>query len=277
MKKTLLLFALASMATMGYAQAEPDDLERVEGFFWKYDDVNKTATIISSYRWHSHGTLPDGSDDMVMGNCHCYSGDVVIPETAPNGYTVTGIGDQCFNGCDGLTSVKLPQTLKTIGELAFQLCTKLTGISIPASVERLEHGCFNGAAIETLTIEDSDNPITKLDLNRLPNLKSLYGLNMPLKRIHIGQCHHLRTIELSHTELDTFSLAPFPELVEFFCIHSPLRSLDLTPCPALESLYIRGTLIREVDITPCAASSMTLRSCLRAMSMMVSISQLTPA
>ena len=97
----------------------------------------------------------------------------------------------------------------------------------------------------------SDNPITKLDLNRLPNLKSLYGLNMPLKRIHIGQCHHLRTIELSHTELDTFSLAPFPELVEFFCIHSPLRSLDLTPCPALESLYIRGTLIREVDITPC--------------------------
>ena len=61
----------------------------------------------------------------------------------------------------------------------------------------------------------------------------------------------LNGVELSHTELDTFSLAPFPELVEFFCIHSPLRSLDLTPCPALESLYIRGTLIREVDITPC--------------------------
>lgn len=198
MKKTLLLFALVSMTAMGYAQAEPDDLERVEGFFWKYDDVNKTATIISSYRWHSHGTLPDGSDDMVMGNCHCYSGDVVIPETAPNGYTVTGIGEQCFNGCDELISVKLPETLKTIGELAFQLCTKLTGISIPASVERLEHGCFNGAAIETLTIEDGDNPIT-IGSSYMVYGSLFYGMDA-LRKAYIGRNFTVNNPSAEETE-----------------------------------------------------------------------------
>lgn len=146
MNKILLLSVLAFIAIVANAQTFD--------FFWKYNDADQTAIVVSEERWHKHG------EEEVYGNCHCYSGDVVIPETAPNGYTVTGIGEQSFNGCDELTSVKLPQTLKTIEELAFQLCTKLKDISIPASVERLEHGCFSGSGIEKLTIEDGDNPIT---------------------------------------------------------------------------------------------------------------------
>lgn len=145
-KKILLLSVLALVATVTYAQA--DDI------IWKYNDVDKTATVISKERWHKHG------DEDVLGNCHCYHGNVVIPEKAPNGYTVTGIGEQAFNGCDGLTAVTLPNTLKYIGELAFQLCTNLKEITIPASVERLEHGCFGGTGLEKVYIEDSDDPIT---------------------------------------------------------------------------------------------------------------------
>lgn len=97
----------------------------------------------------------------------------------------------------------------------------------------------------------SDNPITNLDLNGLPYLKKLYGLNLPLQDIHIEQCHDLCLIDLSHTKLDTFDLTPFPNLEEFFCIFTDLRHIDLTPCPSLRLLYIRGTQIREVDLTPC--------------------------
>ena len=97
----------------------------------------------------------------------------------------------------------------------------------------------------------SDNPIEELDLNALPHLQRLYGLNLPLRRIDIDSCHHLQHIELSYTQLDTFNLAPFPEMDFFFCIFSPLRNIDLSPCPLLRSLYIRGTQIRSVDITPC--------------------------
>ena len=146
-KKILLLSVLALVATVTYAQADE--------IIWKYNDADKTATVISKERWHKHG------EEDVFGNCHCYKGDIVIPETAPNGYTVTGIGEQAFNGCDGLTAVTLPNTLKVIGELAFQLCTNLTEISIPASVERLEHGCFGGTGLEKVYIEDGDDPITR--------------------------------------------------------------------------------------------------------------------
>lgn len=98
----------------------------------------------------------------------------------------------------------------------------------------------------------SDNPLTGLDLNVLPHLLRLYGLNLSLQHIAIDSCHHLQHIELSHTRLDTFDLTPFPELRFFFCIFSPLRHLDLSPCSSLKSLYIRGTKIQEVDLRPCA-------------------------
>jgi len=97
----------------------------------------------------------------------------------------------------------------------------------------------------------SDNPLTELDLNALPHLRRLYGLNLPLQRISIDRCRQLQHIELSHNHLENFNLAPFPELEFFFCIFAPLTTLDLSPCHSLKSLYIRGTQIREVDLRPC--------------------------
>ncbi|MBR4739224.1 MAG: hypothetical protein IK058_04385 [Bacteroidales bacterium] len=123
------------------------------------------------------------------------------------------------------------------------------------SLECYEQGIHSLEGIEMFPqleqITCSDNPITELNLNALPHLKRLYGLNLPLHRINIDSCHHLQHIELSHTQLDTFCLASFPELEFFFCIFSPLRTIDLMPCPNLRQLYIRGTGIREVDLRSC--------------------------
>lgn len=187
-KGLLLLLAFAFMATVTNAQ---DGLKREEGFFWKYDDVNKTATVISSERWHWHG------DQQALGNCHCYRDDVVIPEKAPNGYTVTGIGEGAFNCCDSLTSIKLPSTLKTIGVLAFQLCTELKEIRIPASVEVLESACFIGSGIERCYIEDSSSPITIWDGG------IVYGsllMNMnELKYVYVGRDFTVRNLSAEET------------------------------------------------------------------------------
>lgn len=97
----------------------------------------------------------------------------------------------------------------------------------------------------------SDNPIRELNLNALPRLQRLYGLNLPLQCIAIDSCHRLQHVELSHTHLDRFNLTPFPELEFFFCIFTPLTELDLAPCVNLKSLYIRATQIREVDLRSC--------------------------
>ena len=103
--------------------------------------------------------------------------------------------------------------------------------------------------LEQLTC--SDNPITSLDVNALPRLQRLYGVNLPLERFEADSCHDLRVIQLSHTHLDTIDLTPFPLLESLLCIYSPLRAIDLAPCPNLRTLYIRFTHIQEVDLTPC--------------------------
>lgn len=97
----------------------------------------------------------------------------------------------------------------------------------------------------------SDNPISELDLNALPRLQRLYGVNLPLEHFEADSCHDLRVIQLSHTHLDTLDLTPFPLLESLLCIYSPLRAIDLAPCPNLRTLYIRFTHIQEVDLTPC--------------------------
>ncbi|MBR1851332.1 MAG: hypothetical protein IJ789_08205 [Bacteroidales bacterium] len=123
-----------------------------------------------------------------------------------------------------------------------------------------ELSCYNKGIVSLKGIEMfpqltslvcSGNPIEELDLNTLPRLEELYGILMPLRRLEIDNCHHLKTIELSYNSLDHFDLSPFPELSYFFCIFSPLTSLDLAPCPQLKHLYIRGTKIGDVDLTHC--------------------------
>ena len=175
MKKLLLLF-MAVFVTANVSAQEESDLYKSENLHYVLDDANKTATLSSWKRLH------DGAYD----NYNCYSGNIVVPEKLDNGYTVTGIGDECFNVCTELTSVTLPGTLKTIGEYAFSYCSKLTSISIPGSVESIKNYCFHECrAIETLTIEDSDKPLS-IGLSTF-NVGSVFYELFGLKTVYVGR------------------------------------------------------------------------------------------
>ena len=151
MKKYLLLFVAVFMTASVSAQEEKDLYNSGGGVYYKLNPEDKTATASSFYRMHKGEYT----------NKDCYSGDIVIPEKLDNGYTVTAIGDECFNVCEQLTSVTMPNTIKTIGRYGFSYCNMLTSITIPASVEKIEDCCFHECrGIETLTIEDSDSPLT---------------------------------------------------------------------------------------------------------------------
>lgn len=66
-----------------------------------------------------------------------YEGDVVIPEKMEYygaTYTIVGIGDHAFSGCDKLTSISMPETLTSIGNGAFRSCDELTSVVIPDNV-----------------------------------------------------------------------------------------------------------------------------------------------
>ena len=57
-----------------------------------------------------------------------YSGAVIIPSAVTydsKTYTVTGIGNHAFDGCTGLTSISIPQSVGSIGYRAFQGCSNM--------------------------------------------------------------------------------------------------------------------------------------------------------
>ena len=90
MKKIFLLFSLL----LGVLSAWAYDVE-VDGIFYNLDKENKTASVTKS-------------------SGHEYVGAVVIPETVSvdgTAYSVTSLGYGCFDGCYGLTSITIPNSV----------------------------------------------------------------------------------------------------------------------------------------------------------------------
>ena len=129
MKKLFLLLTLLLCTSMAWAY----DVE-VDGIYYNLNQTNKTATVTfkgSSFESHDND----------------YPGEVVIPENfIYDGitYSVTSLGEDCFDGCAGLTSITIPNSVTSLGDECFRRCTGLTSITIPNSVTGLGWGCFSG-------------------------------------------------------------------------------------------------------------------------------------
>lgn len=65
-------------------------------------------------------------------------------------YIVTAIGSGAYHNA-GLTTVILPDSVKTIGAYAFQ-GNKLTSVSLPSSIEVIDEGAFYGNSLRNLDI-----------------------------------------------------------------------------------------------------------------------------
>ena len=91
--------------------------------------------------------------------------------TMPDGLEAINTG--AFDGCKGLLSVEIPQTVKEIGLFAFQDCAKITNVNIPDQVKKLKSFAFGYCVnLRDVNIGASVNEIDGSVFNGCTSLQS---------------------------------------------------------------------------------------------------------
>ena len=83
-------------------------------------------------------------------------------------YNVISIGDHAFRDCNGLISIKIPNSVSSIGKGAFSHCQSLTSINIPEGVTSIGNYAFSGCSNLYVTIDLS------LQICDIPEIKSTF-------------------------------------------------------------------------------------------------------
>ena len=98
-------------------------------------------------------------------------GTVTIAAGSSNG------GGNAFAWCQSLTSVTLPDSIKSIGSGAFYGCTSLKEINIPDSVTEIGMSAFGSCdALESITIPDS---VTTIGMGAFTSCYALESITIP--------------------------------------------------------------------------------------------------
>lgn len=88
-----------------------------------------------------------------------YSGDVTIPDSVRffnKTYPVAGITTSAFYGCNELTSITIPNTVRYIGDYAFYNCSGLQSITLPNSIKTIQGRAFyNCSELSSITFPNA--------------------------------------------------------------------------------------------------------------------------
>ena len=138
MKKWFISFIIAILPLAASAE-----IVQVDGLWYNLDDTAPVATVVS---WQNES----------------YSGDIVIPATINYGgtdYTVTGIGENAFNGCENVTSIIISEGVQTIETSAFMSCRGLKSVELPASLTTIGFWSFAFCDNLSYVIYKAENPV----------------------------------------------------------------------------------------------------------------------
>ena len=232
--KGFVMLVVLMLMTASSAMAQEAKFEVIDGFRYLLESDTKTAAL-----------LPKREGK--------YSGDIIIPEKVKGNdgveYIVTSIGDNCFDGCRGLTSITIPSSVTSLGEYCFFGCSGLKSITIPSSVTSLGYGCFwNCRSLTSITIPSS---VTSLGNCCFDGCSGLTSITIPSSVTSLGNgcfycCSGLTSITIpsSVTSLGRFCFVNCSGLTSI-TIPSSVTSLGggcFANCSGLTSITIPSSV-----------------------------------
>ena len=95
------------------------------------------------------------------------------------------IGDLAFEGCSGLTSLKLPSDIRLIGRDAFEGCSGLTSITLPSGVTEIGSSAFYGCSgLTSITLPSG---VTWIGHSAFYGCSGLTSITLPSGVTEIGK------------------------------------------------------------------------------------------
>jgi formylglycine-generating enzyme required for sulfatase activity len=157
-------------------------VRRREVFFAQFDGGQSAATYGTSIHLgcdvlERRIVLTASESDFVFsqGTITGYTGGggvVDIPSTI-GGLPVTAIGQSAFDGNSALTSVSIPNSVKTIGDYAFRANTSLASLKIGNNVTSIGVYAFQASALTGVSIPNSMVAISRGAFEAIVTLKSV--------------------------------------------------------------------------------------------------------
>ena len=202
----------------------------VDGIYYKItnsmtNEVSVTLKLYSPGGGYSSATII--SD---------YVGNVVIPSSVVyNGktYLVTGIDNHAFDDSD-VTSVFIPNTVKSIGNSAFAYCALLKDIQIPSSVTTFGSSVFTGSGLT--------NPVTcgNTLLYCPPSYEGEYHIPMGITVISgsvFSGCSKITKVIIPHgvKKIDSYTFH-YCDALESVCIPSTVEYISVSAFSGCSSL-----------------------------------------
>ena len=133
-----------------------------------------------------NGTMPENTEIVIKEGTtricpQAFQGcNGLISISIPN--SVTEIGNNAFSNCSSLTSITIPGSTTTIGYSAFYGCSSLTSITIPANVKEIGSSAFEGCnSLVSVIIEDGEEPIS------IDGDGSYFAFACPVETLYLGR------------------------------------------------------------------------------------------
>lgn len=154
------------------------------------------------------------------------SGNIEIPQTY-NGKPVVVIQNSAFKDCSSLTSILIPNSIKSIGINAFENCSNITEITIPEGVTLIGNNTFKGCV--KLASASFSTSIESFGANAFAGCTSLTSIVLPKNIQEIGanafaNCSKLATIEVFGDTPATLKTGVFPSNVSKIYVKPSLVS-----------------------------------------------------